>query len=77
VYVSKAINVCDTCGAKFNHDDMVGTYNHIVSQHGEGEYTSTGEGVLDHYEHHHTLRREAYDEQVIDYYYCSKCGARM
>ena len=78
VYVNKNYIVCGVCGAKFDYDDDMGMVNHTKSQHGGyGSHYSDAENVLDHYEHHHTLRREAYDEQVIDYYYCSKCGARM
>ena len=78
VYVNKDYIVCGVCGAKFDYDDDMGMVNHTKSQHGGyGSHYSDAENVLDHYEHHHTLRREAYDEQVIDYYYCSKCGARM
>ena len=51
----------DSCGGAYSHTD-----------------------VLDHYEHHDAellwsetiTDKEAWDEEVNDYQYCSKCGAR-
>ncbi len=76
VYVNKDFNVCNFCGAKFDHSDREGTYNHMVeANHGSVSYHTDAENVLDHYEHHHKLMEPAWDEQVYTGSHCSICGA--
>ena len=68
---------CSACGTVYN------SYEDFRAQDScGGAYSHTD--VLDHYEHHDAellwsetiTDKEAWDEEVNDYQYCSKCGAR-
>lgn len=71
IYVDKV--QCD-------HGKIFNTPEEILEDHRCGGYTHVD--IFDHYVHHKDplydtrVVKEAYDEEVKDYQYCSKCGAR-
>ena len=74
--VYKTVVQCSTCGKQYSSAEEYAAYD---------EHNGWGTAqVVDHYEHHDpdilgydtVVVKEAYDEEVNDYQYCSKCGAR-
>jgi len=71
---------CNNCGATYNTASELAA--HATPECSHGNWSSVQ--VIDHYIHHEPelmwseeiVDKEAYDEEVNDYQYCSKCGKK-
>ena len=92
VWVEKLvdINICNTCGKEIKgtvteHDEASGTKEINIGTDENPQMVevwncngSHGEWVdRGHYEKQKVKVKDAYDEKVVDYYYCGNCGKRL
>lgn len=92
VWVEKLVDItiCNTCGKEIKgtvteHDEASGTKEINIGTDENPQMVevwncngSHGEGVdRGHYEKQKVKVKDAYDEKVVDYYYCGNCGKRL
>lgn len=82
VYRTEYRSICNTCGADVTGNEAAHVKQHMLAGEG-GSTTQKPINVLDHYDtvHHpevghneQVLVKDAWDEQVLSGYTCSKCG---
>ena len=92
VWVEKLVDItiCNTCGKEIKgtvteHDEASGTKEINIGTDENPQMVevwncngSHGEWVdRGHYENQKVKVKDAYDEKVVDYYYCGNCGKRL